>query len=66
MPRIKLHPAELTKVASVCLKPTDRKYIESKYGNLSEATRLLVKDGPYEQLLASYTELETTLKNLNK
>jgi hypothetical protein len=66
MGRLKLPPAELTKVVSVCLKPTDRAYIESKYGNLSEAARLLVKDGPYEQLLAGYTELENKLKNLNK
>lgn len=35
---------------SVCLKPSELKYITKKYGSASAAIRLLVEGGEYEQM----------------
>lgn len=51
---------------TVSLKPSDKLHMVEQYGSLTEAIRLLTKGGKYELLVERNTELENTLKNLNK
>lgn len=62
MPRIKL--TETKQPAPIRLYPSERKYIEAKYFNLSEAIRLLTKNGKYEQMVERNRFLEKQLKEV--
>jgi hypothetical protein len=59
----KLPPGYVEDMYSV-IDAYDYEYIRAKHGTLGSAIALLVKDGPYEQLIQQNNSLNLKLKNL--
>jgi len=62
----KLDQNDLAQITTVRVSPSNRTYLETKYGTLGQAIRVLAKGGAHEQAVRRVQELEETLKQLSK
>ena len=62
----KLPDQDKAAITTVRVSPSNRAYLEAKYGTLGQAIRVLAQNGPYEETVRRVQELENKLKELSK
>ena len=62
----KLPDEDIAQITTVRVSPSNRTYLEAKYGTLGQAIRVLAKGGAHEQAVRRVQELENKLKKLSK
>jgi len=62
----KLPATEKAAITTVRVSPSNRTYLEAKYGTLGQAIRVLAQNGPYEDTVRRVQELEEKLKQLSR
>jgi len=62
----KLQQQDIAQITTVRVSPSNRMYLEAKYGTLGQAIRVLAKGGAHEQVVRRVQELEETLKKLSR
>jgi len=63
---MKLEEQDIAQITTVRVSPSNRTYLEAKYGTLGQAIRVLAKGGVHEQAVRRVQELESKLKAMNK
>jgi len=62
----KLPATDIAQITTVRVSPSNRTYLEAKYGTLGQAIRVLAKGGAHEQAVRKVQELEEKLKQLSR